>query len=195
MDKKELQEFLKIKGEIRGVTFETDVKYVVSKWGDEGLERLMKRAKEMGIDLPYKSAETMNWYPLGLRTVSLLLIKDEFNLDDEQIKDMGRMAPHFSFIAKFLFSLFLPLKIFTKDVPRFWKEHYTVGKMVVMESNEEKKIIIVNLEDVELPPVLFTYLNGYLESVCNFFYSNCICTATQSSKSKAENIYQYVFKW
>ena len=48
INKKELTELLKIKGGVRGNVLNTDAKYVVSKYGEEGLKKLKKEMEKTG---------------------------------------------------------------------------------------------------------------------------------------------------
>jgi len=44
-DKKQLDKLLELQGEVKGVVFQTDGKYVLQKEGEEGLKKLEKRSK------------------------------------------------------------------------------------------------------------------------------------------------------
>jgi hypothetical protein len=51
--KKELDKFMEIKGETKGVVFQIDAKYVLKKEGEDGLKKLEKRVKELGYPIDY----------------------------------------------------------------------------------------------------------------------------------------------
>lgn len=166
LNKEELQTLIKnIKGKIRGVVFQTDAKYVLSKKGEEGLQKLQERAKEMGLAIDYRKAKAMEWYPVGLRIASILLIKDTFEWSEEDIMEMGKAAPKTSFIAKFFFKLFLSVKKLAKEIPSYWKEHYTEGSLEPVELDIKNKKIVLHLQDYKLHPLFCKYLEGYFETV------------------------------
>lgn len=194
MEKGELDQFLKIKGEARGAVFQIDAQYVLSKWGKKGLEKIKNKAKKLGYDIPYEKAEAMNWYPIGLRIISFLLIKESFDLGNEQIREMGSLAPKFSFIVKFLFKLFTPLERFAKDIPVYWKEHYTIGELEVKELDEAKKRIVLLLKEIKFHPSFCLYLEGYFEGVCKFLFPNSQCKETQCI-FKGDPIHEYILSW
>jgi histidyl-tRNA synthetase len=73
--KEELDKLMKIEGEIKGVAFQADAKYILEKEGEEGLKKLEKRVKEFGYPIDYRTVRALNFYPIGLRVISLLLIK------------------------------------------------------------------------------------------------------------------------
>lgn len=179
-------------GKVRGVVFETDRDCVRLKWGEEGLAKLNSAVKKYGLekDLPYETVETMAWYPLGARIVSLLLIKEVFGLDDKGIRQLGEMAPKFSFIVKLLFKLFKPLQKLVQNVPRYWEEHYTVGKLVVEKVSEEDGEMILQLKDFSPHSILAIYLEGYFECTFRFLYPKANCRFSQK-----EDYLEYRFQW
>lgn len=165
LNKQVIEELKKAEGETRGVVFQTDAKYVLSREGEEGLQKLEKRVKELGLGIDYRRAKTMEWYPIGFRVISLLLIKDIFGWRDSKIREMGKSAPKTSFVAKLFFRLFLSLAKLTKEVPRFWQEHHTIGKLQTVKLDEANKVIILRLSGVNLHPIFCLYLEGYFETV------------------------------
>jgi len=136
--KKELDKFMEIEGETKGVVFQTDAKYVLKKEGEEGLKKLEKRIKELGYPIDYRKGEALDLHPVGLRVISLLLIKDTFGWQDAELRRMGYVAPGNSFIVKLLMRFF-SLKKFTDEVPRYWRMHYTIGNIEVINLDEKSK--------------------------------------------------------
>ena len=198
LKKEELNKIIKeTKGKIRSVVFQTDAQYVLSRKGKEGLAKLQKRAKELGLPIDYKNAKAMEWQPLGLRIVSLLLIKDTFNWTDEDIKEMGKAAPKTSFIVKLFFRLFLSPKKLAKEVPRYWRKHYTEGNLKVIKLDEDKKKIIVHLENYLLPLILRKHLEGYFETTMALTRKSRKATALERECPHKDNIpcYEYFVTW
>jgi len=165
LNKQKIQELLSHPGETRGVVFKTDASYVLHRHSEEGLKKLEKAVEENQLDINYHSPKTMHWYPIGLRVVSLLLIKDIFNYSDEDIRKIGEAAPRVSFVAKLFFKLFLSLEKLVKEAPIFWKEHHTVGALKVLEFSEKKNYVLLELTGVALDPIFSRYLEGYFSSV------------------------------
>jgi len=164
LDKKTIDDLKKIKGEVRGVAFQTDANYVLRREGEAGLKKLEKRAKELSLDIDYRTAKTMEWYPVGLVAVSLLLIKETFGWKDEDILAIGKNAPKVSFVAKIFFKLFLSLDKLTEQVPRFWQKHFTVGELRVVSFDEKKKVIFLRVIGLDLHPIYCLYFAGYIET-------------------------------
>lgn len=169
LNKKELDELLRLKGEIRGVVFHTDASYVFQREGQKGLDKLEKAVEELGYPIDYKNPKKTDWYPVGLRAISLLLIKDTFGWSDEDIKDMGWNAPSFSFIIKIFMKFFISIEKIAEETPTLWKEHYKdIGRLQPMEVDKEKKIFVLRIEDFKVHPIFCFYLHGYFKRVLSF---------------------------
>jgi hypothetical protein len=159
---------MKIEGEVRGVVFQTDAKYVLEKEGEEGLKKLEKRVRERGYPIDYRTVEALNFYPLGLRGISLLLIKDTFGCGDEEIREMGYAAPQTSFIVKLLVKFSADWKKFISEIPGIWIKHWTRGKIEVPKTDEKTKEVVLRLKDVKIHPILCLYLEGYFKRIYEF---------------------------
>lgn len=180
MDKIEIDNLLKLNGKIRGVVFQTDARYVLEKEGEVGLQELEEKAKRYNLPINYRSAKALEWCPIGLRIVSLLLIKETFGYQDSEIRKMGEMAPKVSFIVKLFFRLFLSPRKLAEECPRYWKEHHTLGELRAVRIDEDRNEIVLRLENYVVHPLFCLYLEGYFETV--------MCLARESRKAKAKEI-------
>jgi len=162
LTKELVQKLLGIKGEVRGVVFRTDREYVLRKKGEEYLEKVEKELEKLGYPIKYEEIKSMNFYPIGLRILSLLVIKEVLNLNDDAIKEMGLVATKSSLIIKILAKFFFSLqRVFATEAPKIWKKHYTIGEIEPVELNEEKKYAILRLKDFKVHKIMCTYLEGY----------------------------------
>ena len=192
--KEELDKLMEIKGKVRGAVFQTDAKNVLEKEGEEGLQKLEKRVKDLGYDIDYRSGKATDWHPVGLRIISLLLIKDTFSWSDAEIREMGKRAPKFSFLVKFIFKLFAPLRKLLKEIPTDWKEHYTIGEMEVPKFDEENKELIIHVKDFKIDPVFCGYLEGYIERVL-LFVQHGVITKETKCMFRGDPYHEYTSKW
>lgn len=156
--KEEIKKLMEIPGKTRGVVFQTDAEYVREKKGEEELRSVEKTLKEWDCPIDYGKIKATDWYPVGLRAVSLLAIKETFGWGDKEIKDMGESAPKYSFIVKMLLKYFLTLKKSWQVVAAYWKKHYTVGSLEPAEYHEKEKYLTLYLKDFKIHPILCTYL-------------------------------------
>jgi len=109
----------------------------------------------------------LDWCPLGLRILSLLVIKDTFQWGDDGVRAMGYAAPAHSFITKlFMRALASPKAAFSR-APVYWSSHYSEGKMEV-EFHDDLSLITFVVSDFGGHPVLCKHIEGYLERAGQF---------------------------
>ncbi|MBU0687273.1 MAG: hypothetical protein KKB81_05420 [Candidatus Margulisbacteria bacterium] len=168
LTKKEADDIMKMKGEVRGVVFQTDATYLKIKYGEEGLKKVEENLKQLGYPIEFEKVKAMGWYPMGLRGLSLMVIKDTFNWDDAAVKAMGNMAPKFSFMVKILMRYFISLEQTVKSAPLYWPKHYSAGELVIADYSEEKKYVNIRLEGIKFLPVFCKYIEGYFSRIIQF---------------------------
>ncbi|MDA3814841.1 MAG: hypothetical protein PF549_00560 [Patescibacteria group bacterium] len=169
LDKKTIDDLLEnIKGEARGVVFRTDAEFVKEKMGDEGLQKIKDATKEAGIAIDYEEkSNATKWYPLSWRVISILIIQDTLGWDNEKITEMGEAAPKYSFIVRTLLRYFISLEKTFSEAEKYWKEHYSVGELIVPDPsvvNENR--LVFHLKNFNIHPILCEYYKGYFLSIC-----------------------------
>ncbi len=151
--------------------------------------------EKLGQPIKYEKIKTMAFYPIGLRPISLLAIKKVFNWGNQKIREMGTCAPKVSLIIKFFIQYFLSARKTFEQVPRMWRKHYTIGDLMPVELNEEKKFLILRLKNISLHPILCCYLSGYFSTVVEIVMkAKVICQETKCS-FRGDQYQEYLFKW
>lgn len=164
----EIKELKKLNGEVKGVPFITDLEYVRSKKGEEGLKALEKETEKLGWPIRYKEIQSTKWYPIGLRVVSLLACQKVFGWEEKEIFEMGNAAPKRSLIIRILMKYLVSLKKVCEKAPEFWSKHFAFGSCEVPDYNEKEKYIIVHLKDCKIHPLYCIYLAGYILRLFQF---------------------------
>ena len=164
----EIKKLMKIPGQARGQVFFTDFEYVKQIKGENAAQSLKEKIKKLDVPLDYENIETTKWYPLGLRVISLLVIKEILDLTDKDIEEMGRTAPKLSFIAKILMKTFVSIEKSFKETSNYWKKHYSVGELVPFEIDIAGKHTILRLKNFKVHPILCLYLKGYFYMMARF---------------------------
>ena len=100
LTKETAAKLMQSRGEVKGVVFKTDEKYILKERGEEGLKLLEQELKKLGYPIKYKEIKAMSLHPIGLRAISLLMIKKVFKFDDKEIEKIGVLPP------KYLWSFF-----------------------------------------------------------------------------------------
>ena len=197
LDKNTIEEILKIKGETRGAVFHTDVKYVLDKKGEQGLEELKKKLKALGQeDIYSEEIKSTGWYPLGLRVLSLLLIKETFNWDKKEIFNMGMSAPKHSFIVKTLLRYFVSIEKTFEESAKYWEKHYTISELKAPEINLKEKRLVLHLMDFKIHPILCTYFKGYFKAITNLVVKTDKITIKETKcPFNGDAYHEFVIKW
>lgn len=196
--KEEIEKLMEIKIETRGVVLKTDSEYVLAEKGEEGLKKIEEELEKMGHPIKYREIKSMEFYPAGLRIISLLAIKKALNFDDEKIKDMGFVATKKSIIVKLFIRFFLSLdRVFFKEAPRIWQKHWTAGELIPVELNEEKKYAVLRLKKINLHPLYCSvYLSGYFSGILQMLVKSPKITCQETKCSlRGDEYHEYLIKW
>ena len=195
INKEKIEELMSISGQVKDVVFQTDADYILKKYGEEGLAKLEKRAEELNIPINYKEANSLKLCPIGLRVLSLLLMRDVFGLSDSEIREIGYSAPATSFVVKLLMRFLSSFSRLAKEVPNYWKNHYTIGSLESVYLNEKTKDLIVHLKDFKVDPILCIYFEGYFRRIYEFAvgFGNGECKETKCM-FKGAPYHEYVFR-
>ncbi len=154
---------------MRGVTLCTDAEYVRRHEGEEALRLVEEETKRMGYPIDYGTVKMMDWYPIGLRLVSLLAISKTLNWSDEQLREMGRAAPKYSIITKLMLRYFVSLEILAEKVGTYWRRNYSVGSMTGKVNNRS---LFLRLEGFPVPQLLIHYMQGYFVGAIGMVIGN-----------------------
>lgn len=164
----DIKNIIKIPGQARGQVFFTDFEYIKQIKGEAAVRLLEEKIKAWGVPLDYENMQTTEWYPLGLRVISLLAIKEAFNLQDKDIEEIGRVAPKLSFIVKILMKTFISIEKSFKETSNYWQKHYSVGELVPFKIDISKKHTLLRLKNFKVHPILCPYFKGYFFMMAKF---------------------------
>ena len=165
ISKEELDELMKIKGEIRGDAIKSKTEFLIKETGEEGLEKLEDMIAKLGYPLKFKEIRKTDFYPLGLEAVILVLIKRLFNFSNEKFQEMGRFQSKFSLMVRISLKYFFTVEKMLKEVPKMWKKAFTVGDLKIIEFDIEKGRMVVNIEDFHFHPIYCQILIGFFEGI------------------------------
>ena len=197
INKETIDQLMKIKGEVRGVVLKTDEGYILKEKGEEGITQLEKKLEDLGHPIKYDQIKTMGFYPVGLRILSLLVIKELFNFNDEVIRKMGNFATKKSLIIRLFIKYFLSMeRVVMKESPKMWDKHWTVGKLVPVELNEKQKYAVIRIEEFNLHPVYCTYLEGYFAGIVQMLIKLPKIDSKETKCAfKGDAYHEFTIKW
>lgn len=194
--REEIKKLTEIPGKIRGQVFFTDFEYVKQIKGEKEANRLKEKMEEWGNPINYEKIKIAEWYPVGLRAVSLLIIKETFSWDDKEIEELGKSAPKLSFIVKTLMNFFLSIKRSFQESPNYWRKHYLIGELIPAEINEEKKYFYLHLKNFKVHPIICIYLTGFFCTIASFVLktTKVKCKETKCV-FKGDGYHEFLIRW
>lgn len=194
--KEEIKKLMEIPGKIRGQVFLTDFEYIKQTKGEKEAGRLREKMKEWRNPIDYEKIKIAEWYPVGLRAVSLLAIKETFNWGDKEIEELGKSAPKLSFIVKILMKTFLSIKRSFQESPNYWRKHYLTGELVPAEINEKKKYFRLHLKNFKVHPIICIYLSGFFYTIASFVLktTKIKCKETKCM-FKGDGYHEFLISW
>jgi hypothetical protein len=139
----------------------------------------------------------MGFYPVGLRILSLLVIREVFNFDDEDIRKMGTFATKKSLIIRLFMKHFLSMRrVVMKESQKMWSKHWTVGKLVPVELDEKQKYLVARVEEFNLHPVYCIYLEGYFAGIVHMLVKSPKVDSKETKCAfKGGPYHEFIVKW
>ncbi len=196
LNKKDLDQINKTTGEVRGVVFKTDLKYVEKVKGKKGVEKIKNEIQKIEPDFKHSEIKNLGFYPLKWRALVLLIIKESFNWSEADLHEMGRTAPTHSFIIKTLLRYFISFKKTCHEAPTYWNKHYNRGKFELAKFDEDEKIVIFRLHDLKIHPVMCPYLSGYFQGVAELTNrSPKVKCREEKCMFKGDDLHEFVIRW
>lgn len=189
------KKLMETEGEARGANLKTDWEVILSRYGDEGLKKLEAKMAELGYPIKYDEIETMNFYPIGLDALSILSIKETFNLSDQELKKLGAAAVKFSLFLKILIKYFPSLNLLAKEAPKMWREHYSVGDLEVVETNEKEKYIILRIKNFGFHPAQCANLQGYFSKILQMAVKAPVTCEETKCTFRGDAYHEFMIKW
>lgn len=156
---------MRIKGEVRGMSFKSDATYITAKKGEASLKKVEKELEKVGCPIKYKKMRALGYYPVGWRPISLLAVKKAFGWEDKELRELGAFVASDSLIVRIYSRFFHSIGSLAKKAPQIFKEYFTRGELVISDYSEEKKYAVVEIKDLDLHPVFCRLVEGYLAAV------------------------------
>ncbi len=188
---------MSIDGEARGIHFKNDAEYILKTNGEQGLKKVQDELKRVGFPIDYKNIKNLEFYPAGLRILSLLACKKVFLWQDENIRNMCSFAVSASFIVKLYARFFYSVSRILEKSAKMWSEYWTKGKLTVKEHNPEKQYCVIEVKDFDLHPIYCRCLEGYFKGMAKIATntkSPLSCVETKCS-FKGDKAHEFLIKY
>ncbi len=160
MTKEEFQKIMKIKGSARGTNMKIIFDYIKKEKGAAGVKKVENKMAELGFPVKHKKLKIMDFYPLNVNTLFVVVVKEAFNFNDEEITRIGYESFNFNIFMKLFMKYFSSLEMVSKQVSRVFRRHYTVGEFSMPSFSEKEKFIILR-EKFNVHPIYCPIHKGF----------------------------------
>jgi len=189
------EKLMQVKGECRGAVLKADADFILKEEGEEGLKRFEQKMAELGYPMDHKQMRAVDFFPLGLRGVQLLVLQKFFGFDREKFRQLGKFQAKTPLFIKLFVRFFVSLEIVNKKTPEMWRKHYTVGDLEAQEFNREEKSGLAVLKNFDLHPLVCQVLEGYFISVISAIVKNTVVCEEIKCTFKGDDCHVFSLKW
>jgi len=195
ISKEELNRLMNLRGKVRGDGMKNYAEFVFKEKGEEGLKKLEETMKSLGYPIKYREMRKMEFFPLGLEALTLVLIKQLFNFDDKKFQEMGKFGVKLSIIIKVFMQYFVSPEKLAKAASQMWRKGVTVGELKMVEYNKDKKYLILRLEDFYFHPLHCHIIQGYFLAALQMLLK--IKATCQETKClyRGDEFHEFLLKW
>jgi hypothetical protein len=195
LSKEELEKFANLKGEVRGLAIKSDAEFVLKEKGKEGLKKIEDAMAELGYPMKYRELKAMDFYPIALLYVEVLVIGKLFNFDKEKYKELGVFAAKAPMVLRVFMRHLVSFDVIVKRAPKMWKTYYTVGEIEVPDYDKEKKYAVLRIKDYR-PPVQQCYiLEGYLPTLVKLVVRSPVSCEEVKCVHRGDEYHEFLLKW
>ncbi len=183
-------------GNVKGEVFRTHKDYIIKKEGEEGVKRLEEKMKELGAPIKFEEIKPFDWISEGMSSLVIIVSKEIFNWTDEDVFEMGRFAPKFSFIIKIMIQYLVSVESLIRNMEKYWNNHYDFGSLKLISFDKEKKEGVIREFGVDTHPTVCIYHAGYFKGICEFtIKSKNISVEETACVHKDADYNEFLIKW
>ncbi len=182
-----------MEGNCKGTIYRGNIDYVKRRFGEDGLKKLIQAMNAKGHRYDFANLKPGAWYPLDARLEFLRTTVEMWDLDDTEVRKLGRSGMKLSTIAQLYLKIAgSPKKIF-EIAPKMWNQNYDTGRLEAELNGGSGSYF--RIYDFEGDPLLCTYLMGYYEEVmANAKMPETVIVETKCV-FKGDDLHEYKFTW
>lgn len=193
--REKVKELMSIPGEARGVNLKIDWEFILRREGKEGLKKVEDKMAELGYPLKYEDIKTMDFYPIGLDALSMVVVREVLGYDKEKFIEIGEAAPKLSIFLKIFLRYFVSIEKAIKESAQMWRRHYSVGDLSIVEINEDKGYAIIRLENFKLHKIHCYNLLGYFSKIMEMIVKEKVSAEETKCVFNGDHYHEYFLKW
>ena len=183
------------KGEVRGVSLEADVEFVMKKKGQKGVEELEAIFSQAGYPFKYKEIRIADFYPIGLKAVMLLAVKRVFEFKDEDFVGMGRFGASLPQVMRIFLRFFGSPRMLARSAPKMFRKYYTVGELSVPDFSEKERYARTRIKDFDLSPLHCKCHTGYLARMVEMIIKSPATCRESKCIHQGDEYHEFLIHW
>jgi len=189
------QNLMKLAGEARGTHFVNDFQYILAKEGKLGVKKVEEELKELGFPIKYKEIKNTDFYPVGLRAISLLVIKKVFNWEDEGVRNLCSFATKVSMVIRLYLKFFYSIEKMVEIAPKMWKEYFTIGSLKITKYDKQGKRVVLKVDNFILHSIYCRCLEGFFEDIVKMVVGVKSADCRETKCSVEDSSHEFVVTW
>jgi hypothetical protein len=190
---KEIREMSQVSGKVSGGGLLEDYRVLKGLLSAGDLKKFEDASGLLNPPLDYGKIKEFSLYPAIFNARFFYLIKKLFKWDDIKLREAGKLMPKTSWITRFFLRYLVSGEIIKKSAPKYWREYYTDGDLIVTKF-EEGQGMEMEEAGMEIPPPMLVYLEGATEAIYESFRKGAICKTERIVRSGG-NVYKFKIKW
>jgi len=184
------------KGNVKGEVFRVHAEYIRQREGKEGVKRVEEKMKELGVSIVFDKVKSFEWIPEGKSSLTIIVAKEIFKWSDEDIFEMGKFAPKFSFIIKIIIQYLVSMESLLQNAEKHWGKHFDFGKIETEFFPQKNKAIVKEKDISPLHPLICIYHRGYYTGLCEFAVKEKNVNVTETKcKYNGDEYDEYLIEW
>ena len=195
ISKEELEKIMKAKGEVRGDGMRSYADFILKEEGEKGLRKLEEAMAKLGYPIKCTQIKRMDFYPIGLWVLFVLGIKRLFNYDDKKFQEMGIFQLKSSLIIRVFMKYFFSLERAAKELPKIWRQYFTIGEFNTVELNKDKRYLILRLENFRLHPISCQIIIGVLTRATGMIIKDKASVKETKCVHRGDDCHEFLIKW
>jgi len=198
--KEEIKKLMEAPGKIKGTSFKGDLDYILWKKGEEGLKEVEKETERFGYPIKYERIDESEWYPVGLRMVSLGAILTTFGWGKKELIEIAESATKISFIVRFFMRYFVsPEKVFRMAASRMWERYYNIGSLETLDFKRTQRDgrASLRVKNFKLHPFYCFFISHFFIGVFKLAEPKFKEITVEETKCmfRGDPYHEYLIKW
>ncbi len=194
--KKEAQKLMQMPGNVRGGVILANLEFIRQKAGQSEMGKIQEKLKGLGIAFNLKELKPMEFYPEALSVLTVLLVKEILNLDDNGVFEMGKAGIKLSLFIKILTKYFVSPRQCFEESPGYWQKHFDFGELEPIELNEGGKYAIIRIKGYKYHPIMCFYHRGCFLQVAELILGRSGASIEETKCAhKKDPYHEYIIRW